>query len=184
MPHLYSVGKPYHPDRKVWPQANQLNWMSGELELLLFFDRPSRHEIEAVRVGRSEFALYDLEELVVLSYRFDGKRAEVPWFDAPYQWHLVPVEQRVPPPAPDELGPETRVGLHVVLVNAMGGLIEALRLVTLSPEFTRGLFAAIRRQAAVPYVREAYDRSLHVLCQRYSSEQLVAASSFRCEGGA
>lgn len=183
MPHLYQVSHPYHPDRKVWPQASQLNWRGGELELVLFFDRPSRHEVEAVRVGRSEFALYDADDLVVVSYRFDGKRATVPWSDAPYQWHLVPVADRVLPPEPEAMTTETRVGLHVVLVNAMGGLIEALRLVTLSPEFTQALFAAIRRQAERPYDTTTYDRTLDTLYRRYTSEQLVAASSVRCEGG-
>jgi len=184
MPHLYAVGKPYHPDRKVWPQANQLHWMSGELDLVLFFDRPSRHEIEAVRSGRSQFALYDADGLVLLSYHFDGKRAAVPWSDAPYQWHLVPIQDRVPPPADTAITPETRVGLHVVLVDAMGGLIEAMRFVTPSPAFTRALFAAIRTQSERPYSRETYDRSLKTLYERYTSEQLVDASSVRCEGGA
>lgn len=85
MPHVYEVGKPYHAGRKIWPEGSQLHWMDGELELVLFLDQPSRHEIDAVRRGRSEFALFDRDGLVVLLYHFDGQRATIPWSDASYQ---------------------------------------------------------------------------------------------------
>jgi hypothetical protein len=184
MPHLFAVGQPYHGDRKIWPEIAQLHWMSGELDLVLFFDRPSRHEIDAVRAGRAEFALYDADGQVIVSYRFEGKRANVPWSDAPYQWHRVPPDRRVAPPEETALTPETRVKLYITLVNAMGGLVEALRITSLSPEFTRALFAAIRRQAAAPYERVAYEWSLQVLFSKYTSEQLASASAVRCFGGA
>lgn len=75
--------------------------------------------------------------------------------------------------------------LHVILVNAMGGLLEALRTVSLSPEFTARLFAAIRRQAGAPWDRAAYDRQLQDLYRRYpQTADLVATCSIRCEGGA
>lgn len=184
MPHRFEVGKPYNADRKIWPHGNQFNWMHGELDLLMFYDRPSRHEIEAVRSGRSEFAVYDRDDLVVLSYRFLGKRADLPWSDAPYQWHVVPAADRVAVPDQEALTPESRVKLWITLVNAMGGLVEALKLVSLSPEVTRVLFGAIRNQAARPYDRTTYQRSLQSLYQRYTNDQLVEASSARCIGGA
>jgi hypothetical protein len=181
--HLYEVGKPYHAGRKVWPETAQLHWMSGELELTVFMDRPTRHEVEAVRRGRSEFALYSEADLIVLCYRFEGKRANIPWSDASYQWHLVPPAERVMPADPAGLTPESRVPLHVVLVNAIGGLIEAMRVVTLSPELTRALFAAIRSQAAAPWDREAHDRALVDLYRTHTSDRLAAAAPVRCQGG-
>jgi hypothetical protein len=33
----------------------------------------------------------------VLCYHFDGKRADIPWSDAPYSWHLVPAAERTLP---------------------------------------------------------------------------------------
>jgi hypothetical protein len=181
MPHLHQVGKPYHPDRKIWPQGSHFNFMNGEFDLLLFFDAPTRHEIEAVRIGRAEFALYDHDDLVVLSYRFEGKRENVPWSDAPYQWHVVPVANRIAPR--EDLGPETRALLSITLVGATDGLIRVLRALTFSPEFTRDLFTAIARQAAAPYDRATYDRKVDSLYQRFDSGQLAAASSFRRFGG-
>ena len=53
--HRLEVGKPYHPDRKMWPQTPQFNYRGGECELVLFFDQPTPAEVRAVKEGRSEF---------------------------------------------------------------------------------------------------------------------------------
>jgi len=182
--HAYEVGRLYHPDRKVWPQGSQFVFRGGELELVLFFDNPSRHEVEAVRTGRSDFALYDHDDLVVLCYRFEGPKANVPWSDSPYCWHLVAAAERILPPDPATLTPESRTLLHVVLVNAVGGQIQALHSLTLSPDFTRALFSAITRQAARPFDRAAYDLTIDALYRRYqSSAELAATCTVRCRGG-
>jgi hypothetical protein len=181
--HRYEVGKLYHADRKIWPECAQLHWMDGELELVLFLNGPSRHEVEAVRRGRSEFALYDRDGLVVMLYHFDGQRTTIPWSDASYQWHLVPPDRRVPPPEP--LTPETRVKLFVTLVNAQSGLIEAMRVLSLSPGLTRSIFDAIRRQADIAWTgREAYDRSIAALYRKYpDSAAMLVDSIARSAGG-
>ncbi len=132
--HRLEVGKPYHPDRKIWPQGPQFNYRGGELEL--FFDQPTPEEVRAVKEGRAEFALYDHDGLIVLYYRFADPRGGVPWSDAPYHYHLVPEPERIPPPDPSKLSPEARAILHVILVNATGGQIRALRQLSLSTELT------------------------------------------------
>lgn len=183
--HCYEVGKPYHVDRKVWPECAQLHWMDGELEVVLFFNQPSRHEVEAVRKGKSEFALYDRDGLVVLLYHFDGHRATVQWSDASYQWHLVPLDRRVPPPPAEVLTAETRVKLYITLVNAQDGLIEALRIQSLSPELTRAIFDAIRRQMDIPWNgRPVYDQAIAALYRKYpDSATMLVDSIARCKGG-
>jgi hypothetical protein len=81
--HLYAVGQPYHPDRKMWPQTPQFNYRGGECELVLFFDQPTPAEVRAVKEGRSEFALYDRDGLVVLCNR---SKPIVRKFDLPGFW--------------------------------------------------------------------------------------------------
>jgi hypothetical protein len=180
--HAYEVGKLYNPARKMWPQTPQFNLRGGELELVLFFDSPTAAEVAAVHVSAAEFALYHDRDQVVLCYRF---RPGVPWSDAPYSYHLIPEAERIPPPDPEKLGPETRALLHILLVNATGGEIRVLRAVTLSPEFTRSLYAAISTQAQLPWDKAWYDRRLAELYRRYSTtEALVQACQHRTKGGA
>jgi hypothetical protein len=183
--HRLVVGKPYPPGRRIWPQGNQFAYRGGRLELVLFFDQPTPAEIQAVKTGRPDFGLYDADGLVVLLYRFFHDQGGVPWSDATYHFRLVPQAERIDPPDPATLTPETRVLLAVVLVNATGGQIQALRMVSLSPEFTARLFTAIREQASRPFNSREYDSVLKSLNFRFpASDLLVDACSVRCEGGA
>jgi hypothetical protein len=183
--HRLEVGKPYNPDRKMWPEGNQFNYRSGELELVLFFDQPTPAEIRAVKTGRADFGLYDADGLVVLCYRFWHDLGGVPWSDAPYHIGLVPQAERIAPPDPSTLTAETRALLQIILVNATGGQIRALRMVSLSPEFTARLFGVIRAQASRPFDSRQYDSLLKSLSFQFpTSDHLVDACSVRCEGGA
>lgn len=183
--HDYRVGQPYSPTRRGWPEIAQYNYRQGGHELVLFFRSPTSREIRAVRQGAAEFALYHHEDLVVLLYRFGPPGEGVPWSDAPYTWHLVPPEQRTLPPAGDELGPEARALLSVILVDAGTGIVRALRQVSLSPEFTRALHDAIREQAARTWSEPVYDAQVDMLYGRYpTTEALLAAARARTAGGA
>ncbi len=180
--HLYSVGKLYHPNRKTWPETPQFNLRGGELELVLFFADPTAAEVSAVKQSAAEFGLYCDRDRIVLCYRFDPG---IPWSDAPYSYHLVSAAEQVLPPSAEQLGSESRALLHIILVNADGGEIRALRTVSLSPQFTRALYAAINAQAQQPWDREAYDRQLATLYRQYlMSEALVRACQHRTRGGA
>jgi hypothetical protein len=181
---VYEVGKLYRHNRTIWPQGAQFNYRGGAIELVLFFDQPTPRQVEAVKTGTAGFGLFDEQGLVVLLHRFRQDQGGVPWSDAPYQYHLVLEAQRVPPPDPSALTPETRALLHIILVNATGGEILALRAVTLSHEFTARLFRAIGRQAARPFDPWAYRLELDALYFHYpTSGHMVHACSVRCDGG-
>jgi hypothetical protein len=186
--HRPEVGKPYGSTR---PEGEEFNWRSPECELIITFRRPSPDEVEAVRVGPAEFALYHEGDQVVLCYRFHpapGRKSGVLWSDAPY--HIGrppeagrPAEESTPPPDPGSLSPESHQLLHVILLDE-AGIVRVLRTATLSPEFTRGLYSAIRDQASRPYDARAYELGLHALFQRFpASDRLAAACAVRCRGG-
>jgi hypothetical protein len=182
--HRLEVGKPYHPDRKIWPLAPQFSYRGGECELVLFVDQPTQAEVAGVKLGRAGFALYDRDGLAVLCYRFVHPKGGIPWSDAPYHYQLVAEHERIPPPDPSRLSPESRAVLLVILVNATGGQVRALRQVSLSPEFTRALFWAIGQQAARPFDSRRYDADLKALYLEFpTSVHLVEACPVRCEGG-
>jgi hypothetical protein len=190
--HAYEVGKLYHPGRTTWPETSEFNYRGGECELRLFFRSPTPSEIGAGRSGRSEFALFHQDDQIIFCYRFDAESGRagsgIPWSDAPYHFGRLALagllaKQRTIPPDPARLGPETRALLHIRLIDAATGLTQVLRVVSLSPEFTRTLFRAIRDQARRPFDLAAYDQELASIYAGYSSEQLAAAAVVRCEGG-
>jgi len=166
--------------RKRWPETAQYNYRRGTHRLELFYSSPSATEVTAIRTGPCEFALYARQPLLVLCFRFKGAGG---WSDAPYSWHLLPEEERDLPSA--DLEEEKRAMLQVVLVDAATGIVRAIRMVSLSPEFTRALHAAIREQASAPWDSGAYDRALDELYQTHpSTDALVAAAAARSSGGA
>lgn len=176
--HTLSVGKPYSPGVTRYPECTQYNYRAGAHELVLFLSAPSHAEVLAARKGRAEFALYVEGPVVILAHRFGD---DLPWSDSPYSWHLVPEEQRDLPSA--DLEQEMRARIQVILVDAATGLVRALRLLSLSPTFTRTLHQAIRDQAARPFA--GYDQALQAIYARYpSTAALVAAATARCVGGA
>ena len=106
--------------------------------------------------------------IIFFLLRFEGVSS---WADAPYSFHLVPVEERSLPP--DHLSPQTRAVVTVLLVEARSGIVQAIRVVTLSPAFTRRLFEAIRQQVLQPFDLAYYDATLAEIYERCSSEDLA-----------
>jgi hypothetical protein len=180
------VGKPLVPGRTAWAEQADFNYYDAGAELRLFFRAPTAAEAAAVRAGPCDFALVPSGDVLFLLYRFGRAGAVVPWSDAPFSWHLVPEGRRRLPPAPGALGPETRALLRVILTDAATGLVRVLRAVSLAPDFTRALCAAVAAQAAAPwYGPAAYDHQLAEAYRRWpSSEALLAAAVARCAGGA
>jgi len=50
---VYTVGSLYLPGRTQWPQSTQFLWC-GELELLLFFERPTATPAAFARADRAQ----------------------------------------------------------------------------------------------------------------------------------
>lgn len=170
--HKYQVGKPY-TERARWPELAQYNYRGGEHELVLFLNSPTENEVRAVKNGNADFALFVERSLIVLVYQFgDG----LPWSDAPYNIHLVPPEQRAVPPT---LSNGERALLHIVLVDASNGIIRAMRVIAMPPEFTQALHRAIREQEAMPFTRSGYNGELEGLYARYSSADLASMAGVR-----
>ncbi|MEW6649316.1 MAG: hypothetical protein AB1453_03900 [Chloroflexota bacterium] len=164
--HIYEVGKPY-TERTSWPELAQYSYRGGEHELIIFLNCPTRDEVYDIRRGGAEFALYVERRLIVMLYRFGEA---IPWSDAPYSIHLVPVEERT---VPEISWGSERALLHIVLVDASSGIIRALRVLSMTEDFTRDLHQSICNQADEPFTRADYNGALESLYARFSSKMLV-----------
>jgi len=177
---VLEVGKPYIPGRTSIDPRAEYNFRAGQHELLLCFSLLSEDEITAVRTGEAEFALFIYGLVIFFLYRF---HPTINWSDAPYSWHLVPADQRQLPETPATA--ETRALLSVVLVDAGQNIVRALRVVTLSPLFTRALHRAITEQAEGRWDREDFDRQLCRAYQRSpTTEQMLSRAIARTKGSA
>ncbi len=133
-------------------------------------------EIAAVRSDTVKLAFTVVGPAIIFQYRVG---AELPWSDAAYTWHKVPAEERVEPPA---LGGRQRAPLEIILVEATTGIVQAIRVVTMSPTMSRRLHEAIRRQAAAPLPAD-YDAQVWRVFDSYTSAQLRDRAIASCTGG-
>ena len=175
------VGRPYHPDRRSWPQGVHFRLDGSGGELLLLMDRPTDSEVAAVRAGDADFALSTREGAILFLYRFGPapkRKGGIPWGDGPFDPHRQRAGVEAAEPAATTA--ETRLLLTVVLIDARDGIVKAIRAVSLTPEFSRILFAEVREALGRPPVPDAAFARIQRL---YTSEQLAKLALVRCRGG-
>jgi hypothetical protein len=183
---ILTVGQPYDPGRRMWPEGAEYNFRAGEHELRIFLTRATAAEVAAVREGKIDFGLLiDLPELYIIS-RFFAPRDParmVMSFDCSYSIHRVAKEERTPPPPSEEISPALRALVLVILVEATTGVVLALRSMSYSPEFTRALHRAIADQLAMPYDRATHERETTAKVRSLNTHQLWKLCRFHCTGG-
>jgi hypothetical protein len=183
---LLTVGQPYDPARRVWPEGADYNFRGGDHELRIFLTRATPREVAVAETGRIEFGLLvDLPELYVISRFFDPRHPDkmVMSFDCSYSIHRVAAEERTPPPASEEISPALRALVAVVLIEATTGVVLALRAMSYSPEFTRAFHRAIADQLALPYDRTRQERETAAKVAALDTYHLWDLCKVYCTGG-
>jgi hypothetical protein len=178
MPVLLKVGEPYMGKKRGWIEGVQYNFDQAGHILQMFFARPTVKEVEAIRTGKIDLALYTTTDraVILLAYKAPG----IPWSDAPYTWHRVPAERQVIPPA---LEGEQRAMLEIHLVDTATGLLRAMRRVSMAPEFSAHLHQMIAEQAATEADLSLYDRRLDGIYAKMDAETIASMAQVRCTGG-
>jgi hypothetical protein len=179
--HLREIGKPYSWERTVWPEVPRLILRPNLYELAIFIEHPTDSEIAAVDRGKCELGLYVESEVLAVCYRFGPGRGfgeGLPWSHVLYSYHLVPKAERMNP-----LFFPGEGLLQIVLVDAAGGLIRALRLVSLPCGFAEALERAIRRQARRPLDQKKLSCELELLAMQYPSPDMLAEACWRRTSG-
>lgn len=172
------VGKLYHPDVTRWPETAQYNFRNSAHELVLYCAALKRREIEAVKSGPSQFALYVPGPDVLFLLSNFGTL----WFESPFSIRRLPESERGP--GHELPTPESRSLLNLTLVDADTGIIHALKAITFSPKFSRALNSAIDAQLAHPTTISEMDAAIADAYHRCPTlESMVTAASVRCRGG-
>lgn len=176
-PHLYQVGKLYSPNRTKWPENVEYNFRSGAHELRLFYPGPTAKEIADVLSGQVRLALYPYMDVIFFCFKF----GEQPWCDSPYNINLAPADERQLPEDADRA--EQRRLLTTFLIDANTGILKVIRVVSMSPAFTRALHAAIWKQSEQP-LSANYDAQIQRVYAANTSSQIVGRLAIAtCRGG-
>jgi len=172
--HVLTVGGPYNPGRRRWPEGPHLRLTPAGCELALFYAQPTRAEVHNVRTGLAQFAWLDAGPVSVLAFRF----GTMPWSDVPYEpWKEPDADRGVPA---GDAG--NSLALQIVLADASTGLVKALRLLAWEPGFAQAVRDTLRRQLASPRDDTAAARKLDELYQ-HDSAALADQAAARHTGG-
>ncbi len=176
---IVAIGKPLFEERTELPEAVEYSYQSGDHTLLLSMKNLHPQEIEAVRESEAEFGLYCENEIIFLLYRFGEA---LPWSDSAFSWWNVAEEDRkIPAP---QSNPAERILLKIILVEAVTGIVKAIRVTTLSPDFTEKLHNAIREQATgEPFSRSEFVARSLAVYKNTTPAELAANAIAKTKGG-
>jgi hypothetical protein len=174
---VLSVGQSLDPTREIWPEGTHYTWDGTQHELVLHFGDTRAIERDAVQRGRFQFGLLVEGPVIFLLF----KPGAMPWSDATMDWHRINDGRPLPPV---DLEEGERASIRVILVDPEArGRIEALRVMTFSPGFTRALHRAIRDQARAPADAEAARNVVTQIYAKWQPETLYERCTIRCNGG-
>lgn len=171
-----NVGQLLEPGVTRYDEMPEYNYRSGIHRLIIAMRNLTPEEIEAVQHASVKLAFTVIGDVLIFQYRFGSV---LPWSDATFTWHKVPVAEQVRPPA---LSGEQRSLLEIFLVDAATGVIQAIRVVSMSPTMSRRLHEAITRQADAPLPAD-YDEQARRVFAQYTSNQLRNRALASCTGG-
>jgi len=141
--------------------------------LLMTFSDLDKAEIAAVRWGEAQFGLAQAEDLLFFLWRFDSEDGNpvLPWSDNSYSWWRIPEDRRINPhPFKTD---SSRLILHIILASAPEGIVRVLRSISLSPQFSRTLSAAIARDIERGSEIDDYDFRLSRVYRSCSSSEIL-----------
>lgn len=146
------------------------SYAGGQHLMILSFPTPSPREVLGVRKGTVSLRVIGNDLALFVLFKIPDGGIE--WSDAPFEWSLVPPDQRNIP----ELG--ERKPWTVILLEAETQLIKAIRIFTPDPAFQHKHNEAIRLQAlrttpALPEETAKYIRAM----TRYTSAELAAMAA-------
>lgn len=161
--HILKVGDRYNAKVSQWTEGMHILGLSAERpQVMIAMPRPSASEIEAFRSGPMNVGLASHGSVVVILVRIDGS---IDWSDAPFDIRLAPVTERTPP--------GERLAVSWVLVDSRNGIVEAMRMTSLTRTFTDLLRARLEGQLAAPFNRARYDREVSEYQRRFEIEAMV-----------
>lgn len=156
------VGKRYLPDIHRWNESFEFNSsVSGGHELRVFMNLPEKHMVAAFERGWIMLGIGMIEQVIFLTFRIDGF---CDMSDAPFSIHLLPSAEQL---RPSLLPHGQRATLKLVLVDALTGVVRAIRMFKLSVPATAYLLESLHDQARMEFSESGYGAALASIYDRY-----------------
>lgn len=159
----FEVGKLFEENKTHYQEGVKFDFTQSGPVLFLFFNRPTKNEIQSIKSGNGEVGMYVKDEVILMLFKFEGMQ----WMDAPYNIHLsAPFEF-------DVIEEGKGFGLTILLVDASTGILEVIKYIGLSTELSRKLQNAIQNQKLAQWDNVAYEKKINQIYDNYNTDDLV-----------
>ncbi|MFA5169846.1 MAG: hypothetical protein WC420_03915 [Candidatus Paceibacterota bacterium] len=167
----YEVGKLLQEGVTRYQEGVKFGFSQSGADMCIFFNAPRAKEIESVKLGKLEIAMYTKEDLIFMLFKFQ----ELHWMDAPYSVHISkPFEF-------EDLAEGSGFGCTIFLVDAGTGIIKAIRYIGFSAEFSRRFKIAVLKQKEQPFDKNMYDSKIQEVYKNYSTSDIVQRADAFCK---
>lgn len=183
---LLEIGKPYIPG-KTWPNGiMEYNFRGNQHEMRIFLNKLKNNEINSIKKDKIKFGLLVVDSVIFIIYKFmNYKKGQLNISfhgDMPFSVHLVPENMRSLPEIPKN--ENQRILLSIVLVESNTGLVQALREVSLSNDFSVELTTAIHEQHKKPFDQNRHDTIIKQVYKMYpDTDSMFDNAISTCRGG-
>lgn len=141
--------------------------------MIIFFDRPKEKEIKQFEAGNQFIIGFtELNGVIMLTIKIGNLN----WMDTSYSPHLSKNLTRFELP-----GEGKGLSLVLYLVDSNKGVIEYMRLISLTTDFTRKLFGVAMEQKMSPFSQIDYLKRVKQIYAKYSTNQIVKMTKNFCK---
>ena len=167
----HTIGSVFDTRLPLWRDGARLEFDGESFELIITDGDCSPKVIEAVKNGNAEFALTVKNEVLFFLAKLGPARIEVAFHAQLGQYKF------------DEVYPHSAgYTIPIYLVNSRNGVLKAIRIVSLTKEFSQRLFDEITRQANDHnFDLSTYSASLQNVLNAYTMKDLMRLSAIKCK---
>jgi hypothetical protein len=170
--YTYGVGQVVE-NFKYHSEEVQFDIADDGATMLVFFQNPTAKEIEQFKSGKNfEIRFTELYGVIMITVKIGNLN----WMDAPYTPHLSKNLTKIP-----LLSENQGLALTLILVDAIIGKIQHIRLLGLSNRFTEKLFSVVKEHKEKPFDLAEYNQSLNRIFSTYPTSKIIKMSTDYCK---
>lgn len=167
----FEVGQLFQEDITQYEETMRFGFSQPGADMCIFFNAPNAKEIESVKSGKLEIAMYTKDDLIFMLFKFQGLH----WMDAPYSVHISkPFEF-------EDLAEGSGFGCTIFLIDAATGILKVMRYISFSTEFSRRFKNAVLKQKELSFNNSLYDAKIQAVYKNYSTSDMVQRADAFCK---
>lgn len=171
---LIAVGQKWNLSKIPDYDGTRFELWPGGAVLLLFYDNPVEHEINAVHFGEIEMGLYYVSPIIFVIFRIAGM---LDWADAPFSFRTYD-DMKLKYDIDIKFSPDEGLPITIILIDRLSGLVKAMRTFGAGHEFSVEFCHKCWEQLQEPFSMMLYEGIVTRIYRDMSVDQLLQEAKY------